>query len=66
MNATTSFNDNLGNRILINSKELQSLLGCGYASAIKLGNDAGAKVNVGRRVFWNKEKVQKYLFDISM
>ena len=61
MNATRSSTCNISERILITTGELQHLLGCGRSSAVKLGIQAGACVEIGARVFWNPEKVREYL-----
>lgn len=65
MNKTTVSNLSVSQKILINTTELQTLLSCGRASAVKIGECAKARVGVGRRVFWNKEKVEKYIDKIS-
>jgi hypothetical protein len=41
------------------------MLSCGRKSAVDIGNAAGARIQVGRRVLWNVGKVQKYLDAIS-
>ncbi len=45
--------------------ELASMLGCGEATAIKIGTEAKARMKVGRRVLWNIAKVQEYLNTLS-
>lgn len=66
MNATRQFNNiNIENKIAITTKELQSALSCGRYSAVQLGEAAGAKVQFGKRVFWNVEKVKAYINEIS-
>ena len=55
----------LSDRLAINTKELQSYCGCGRDTAIKIGLIAKAKIQIGRRVLWNVEKVQEYLNNIS-
>lgn len=51
--------------IAANSKELATLLGCGYKTAVTIGNEAGAKITIGKRVIWNVKTVQKYLDKIQ-
>lgn len=64
MNATKKLgNDNC---ILINTDELQAQLGCGRCSAVKLGMQAKARVEIGRRVLWNRQKVAEYAYKISI
>lgn len=55
----------LKNRLLVDSAELQILLGTGRPTAVKVGTDAGARVQIGHRVLWNVQKIQKYLDTIS-
>lgn len=65
MNATKISNLNYRERIMLNTCELQERLGCGRASAVKIGTDARARITVGRRVFWNQQKIQKYLEEMA-
>lgn len=48
-------------RLLMNTAELQDLLGCGRDSAVKLGLQAGAKLTIGARVFWKVACILEYL-----
>lgn len=48
-------------KILVTTEELKSLLSCGRVSALKIGNVAKARVDVGRRVLWNTDKIRQYL-----
>lgn len=50
---------------LVDSEGLQMLLSCGMGSAVRIAKDANACVRIGRRVFYNVEKIQKYLNEIS-
>lgn len=52
-------------KILLTTHELQAVLSCGYSSAVKIGNAARAKVTVGKRVLWCREKIELYVSDIS-
>lgn len=52
-------------KLLIDTPELQKILCSGRAAAVKIGTDAGARVQIGRRVFWNVKKVQQYIDSIS-
>ena len=47
------------------TKGLASVLNCGEATAIKIGTNAKARIQVGKRVLWNIAKVQEYLNSIS-
>ena len=42
--------------VLINTDELRELTGLGRDAAIKLGLQAGARVVMGRLIFWHKKK----------
>lgn len=50
---------------LIDSKQLREMLGCGRSTAEKIGNEAGAKVKIGKRVLWNVKKIDEHLEKIS-
>ena len=52
--------------LLLTAEQLMSLLNCGRASAVKIGTDAGAKVTIGRRVLFNRKKIEQYLNAISL
>lgn len=64
MNATRKAELN-GQRKTVDTFELQSMLGCGRKGAVDVGTAAGARVQIGRRVFWNVKKVQQHLDAIS-
>lgn len=66
MNATKKFNVDLDSKILLTTEELQSLLGCGRASTVKIGTEANARICIGKRVLWCREKVKKYIISISV
>ena len=53
------------NKILVDTPALQEMLCAGRPAAVRIGTDAGARVQSGRRVFWNVKKVQRYLDEIS-
>jgi len=50
---------------LVDTTELQFLVCAGRKTAVDIGIAAGARIQVGRRVFWNVKKVQQYLDSIS-
>ena len=52
-------------RIAVNTEELKSMLGCGRDTAVKIGTEAKARVQIGKRVLWNVEKIQTYLNILS-
>ncbi len=55
------FND----RLAVDSFGLAQALGCGKPMAIRIGSQARARVQVGKRVLWNINKVQNYLDSIA-
>ena len=54
-----------GNRLTVTTETLAEYLDCGRATAVKIGDSAGARVQIGRRVLWNIEVIQNYLVDLS-
>lgn len=52
-------------KILVDTSELQEILCSGRAAAVNIGTAAGARVQAGRRVFWNVKKIQRYIDAIS-
>ena len=48
-------------KMAVDTKELQAMLSCGRETACKIGTEAGAKLQVGKRVLWNVDKVQAYI-----
>lgn len=66
MNATTTRSIPAGfHRLAVTTDELQALLGCGRKSAVDVGELAEAKIQLGKRVLWNVQKIQSYLDLIS-
>ena len=53
-------------RLCVDTEELKSKLCCGRDTAVKIGLEAKARVQIGKRVLWNVEKVQEYLNRISV
>ena len=66
MNKTTDFTMEYQNCLLLSTRDLQAVLACGRASAVKIGMAAGAKVTIGRRVLWNRAIVEKYVEQIAV
>jgi hypothetical protein len=52
-------------KVLLDIVELQLMLCAGRKTALAVGTAAHAKVQIGRRVFWNVKKVQEYIDQIS-
>lgn len=49
----------------VDIEKLSALLSCGQATAKKIGEDACARIIIGRRVLYSVSKVQKYLETIA-
>lgn len=47
--------------IAVNIELLAAMLSCGHATARKIGEQAQAKITIGRRVLYSVEKVKKYM-----
>lgn len=60
----TAIKDNV-RRLAVDTKELQSMLCCGRDTAVKIGLEAESRLQIGKRVLWNVEKVQEYLDKVS-
>lgn len=52
-------------KITVTTEELQAMLSCGRKTAVDIGTLAGARVQIGKRVLWNVEKVNAYINLIS-
>ena len=55
----------ISDKIAVDTTELQLLCGCGRSTAVDIGTQAKARIQVGKRVLWNVNKVQKYLDSIA-
>ena len=53
-------------KVTVTTDGLREILSCGYPSAVAIGEQAHAKITVGRRVPWNVAKIQRYLDEISV
>lgn len=66
MNSTTRYNtQDSSTKLAVTTDDLQNLLSCGRKSAVDIGEMAEAKIQLGRRVLWNVEKIKTYLNLIS-
>ena len=66
MKIENDYKKSSSNRILITTEELRELFGgCGRRAAIQIATAAKARVRVGRRVFWNVQKVIEYTNKIA-
>lgn len=67
MNKTSTFNGlTQHKKITITTNALQELLDCGRQTAVNIGDAAGARVQIGKRLLWNVEKVKLYVDSISV
>lgn len=48
-------------KICVTTEGLQDLLDCGRVTAVQIGGQAGARIEVGKRLLWNVSKVQSYI-----
>ena len=53
-------------KIAITTNELQAMLSCGRYSAVQIGDAAQARIQIGKRILWNVEKIKKYVGYISV
>ena len=60
MNATRQFAG-----VQPSEKIAVNMLGCGRRSAVQIGELAEARIQFGKRVFWNVKKVKEYVDAIS-
>lgn len=56
-----STNVKLSEKMALTTEDLQALLSCGRVSAVEIGTKAGARIQLGKRVLWNADKVRNYL-----
>lgn len=67
MRATKKFDDQQGiEKLTITTDRLQAMLGCGRKSAVQIGDLAGARIQLGKRVLWNVGKVRNYVNRVSI
>ena len=64
MNATRKLESTAEKRT-VDTAGLHAMLSSGRKTAVEIGIAAGARIQVGRRVLWNVNKVQEYLDCIS-
>ena len=48
-------------KLMVDVKGLAAMLSCGLSSARKIGEQAGARIQIGRRVLYSVEKVQEHI-----
>lgn len=52
-------------QLALDTLQLAESLGCGKGTAITIGMEAKARIQIGKRVLWNAGKVKMYLDTIS-
>lgn len=52
-------------QITVDIEKLSAMLSCGRATARKIGEQAEAKICIGRRVLYSVDRVRKYINDVS-
>ncbi|MDD6827721.1 MAG: hypothetical protein PUE12_16745 [Oscillospiraceae bacterium] len=70
MRATNQSNEmgaviEMKDKMAVDTKTLQVMVGVGRKSAVEIGTASGAKIQIGRRILWNTRKVQRYLDAMS-
>ncbi|MDE6916586.1 MAG: hypothetical protein K2P39_07305 [Lachnospiraceae bacterium] len=51
--------------LTVSAETLAGMLDCGRATAVKIGTDAGAKIQIGRRSLYKISAIEKYLNSLS-
>ncbi len=54
-----------GESRLIDTEELRAYTNLGRNNAMKLGEEIGAKVQIGRRVLWDRVKIDQYFNNLT-
>ena len=54
-----------GESRLMDTNELRAYTNLGRNMATKLGIEAGAKIKMGKRVLWDKVKIDQYLNELT-
>lgn len=50
---------------LLDTEELRAYVCLGRNNAMKLGVTSGAKIKIGRRVLWDRTKIDQYLNSLT-
>lgn len=48
-------------KLLVTLDEVAAMLSCGLVTARKAAEEAGARVEIGRRVLYSVEKIEEYV-----
>lgn len=57
--------ETVNQKLAVDTSELRAMLSCGRDTAVKVGTEAGARIQIGKRVLWNVDKVQSYIDKLS-
>lgn len=60
----TSRVEDFEKNLAVSDRGLAQMLDCGRSTAVKIGIEAGARMQIGRRVLYNVDAVRKYLNEI--
>lgn len=52
-------------KLALDTTDLMQVLSCGRSTAVEIGEAAGARIQIGKRVLWNVEIIQSYLDSIA-
>ncbi len=53
--------DNRTDALMLTTEQLMQKLNCGYKTAVEIGAEAGARISIGRRVWYSVRKIEQYL-----
>lgn len=48
-------------QLLVDTKTLRKILNCGRHSAVKIGEEAHARIKIGGRVLWSKKAIEDFI-----
>ncbi len=54
-----------GESRLMDTEELRAYTNLGRNNAMKLGEEIGAKVKIGKRVLWDRVKIDQYFNELT-
>lgn len=66
MRKTTKYSSSVSGSITVSTETLAEMLDCGKVTAVKIGNAANARIQIGRRILWNTTKIKEYLDNPNM
>lgn len=56
---------NIGKSRLMDTEELRAYTNLGRNNAMKLGEEIGARIQIGRRVLWDRRKIDEYFNSLT-